>query len=131
MRKRWTFLSSALYCTATRGASYKRRDRFNASAATGPRLDFLLSYSRGALFDPARDRRIHASAARQAYWNILNVIHVPGALEAPSRCARGEGLFAGDANPEPGHPDGPERPRPARNRPDRHRQDRGLHAALA
>jgi ATP-dependent RNA helicase RhlE len=34
---------------------------------TGPRLDFLLSNSRGALFDPARGLRINAPAARQLF----------------------------------------------------------------
>ena len=96
---------------------------------TGPRLDFPALHSRGALFDPlaacARAR------PRASYWNISMSFHVPGAFEAPSRCACREKLCAGDADPAPGDPDGPDRPRPARHRPDGHRQDRRLHAALA
>ena len=117
---------SILHCNTRRFS--KRRDRSlrdPARASTN-----LHPNSRGGAFTPPPTRAI--LRASRPFFKVFSLsFHFSRAVEAPARCARREGLFAGDADPAPGHPDRSDRPRPARHRPDRHRQDRGVHAALA
>lgn len=60
---RLDLLTCRPYVAAQHEALLKRRDRINASAVPARASVFLLSYSRGALFDPARGRRTNALAA--------------------------------------------------------------------
>ena len=128
-RRTWTFVTFSLYCTAHEAPSSGVIGLDPIARGPGPRLDpFLaLQFTRGAHL-PRRTAPFRRG--RSSYWNI-QCPSTPRALAAPSRRACGEKLFAGDADPGPGHPDRSERPRPARHRPDRHRQDCGVHAAVA